>query len=310
MKPMFCIVYFFMGFLLAPIQTYAQEDTIEAEESAEVFLEEYSDTFQEKFFEALKQKGIENYDKAINLLLECRQMDTDAHVINHELAKVYLANKEYDLAQEHGTNALNAKPENLWYLDTLVNIVLKQGSSINTIKSNIPYANNALRENLALIYFKQKNFEDALDVLDEIRVSTFSEELRSKLKDSIEKQKLHKTKAPKETTKTVVSDPLLDFKTQIENLIQSNDLLALEEMAKEALESYPLQPYFYYALAHALNKKGEHIRAAEELESALDYILDDVVLANKFYEELVIAYTALKDTSKANMYLRKIKPGF
>ncbi len=299
-----------MGLLLIPVQTYAQEKPIEVEESAEVFLEEYSDTFQEKFFEALKQKGIENYDKAINLLLECRQMDTDGHVIDHELAKVYLADKQYTLAQEYGIDALNAKPENLWYLDTLVNIILKQGSSMNSIKQKIPYANDKLRENLALIYFKQKNFESALEVLDEIRVSEFSKELRSKLKDSIEKQKSHKARTPPATTRTVVSDPLLDYKTKIEGLIQANDLLPLEEMANEALESYPLQPYFYYALAHALNKKGEHMRAVEELESALDYILDNVTLANKFYEELVAAYTALNDTSKANMYLRKIKPGF
>ncbi|WP_422082683.1 tetratricopeptide repeat protein [Ulvibacterium sp.] len=310
MKYTFSIAKIFVGILLIQFQVYAQEEPIEVEESAEVFLEEYSDAFQEKFFEALKQKGIENYDKAINLLLECRQMDTDAHVIDHELAKVYLADKQYAQAEEYGIDALNAKPENLWYLDTLVNIILKQGSSMNSIKPNIPYANNALRENLALIYFKQKNFEGALEILDEIQVSAFSEELRSKLKDSIEKQKSHKAKTPKETTNTVVSDPLMDYKTKIENLIQSEDTLSLEEMAKEALESYPLQPYFYYALAHALNKKGEHTRAAEELESALDYILDDAVLANKFYEELVTAYTALKDTSKANMYLRKIKPGF
>lgn len=300
----------FTGLLLIPAPIYAQEKPIEVEESAEVFLEEYSDAFQEKFFEALKQKGIENYDKAINLFLECRQMNTDGYVIDHELAKVYLADKQYALAEEYGIDALNEEPENLWYLDTLVNIILKQGSSINSIKPNIPYANNQLRENLALIYFKQKNFESALEVLDEIQVSAFSKELRSKLKDSIEKQKSHKAKVPETTTNTVVSDPLLEYKTKIEGLIQSSDLSPLEELANEALESYPLQPYFYYALAHALNKKGKHMRAAEELESALDYILDDVALANKFYEELVTAYTALNDTSKANMYLRKIKPGF
>jgi tetratricopeptide (TPR) repeat protein len=310
MKYIFSISKIFVGLLLIPVQIYAQEKPIEVEKSAEVFLEEYSDTFQEKFFEALKQKGIENYDKAINLLLECRQMDTDGHVIDHELAKVYLADKQYTLAEEYGIDALNAKPENLWYLDTLVKIILKQGSSMNIIKPNIPYANNKLRENLALIYFKQKNFESALEILDEIQVSAFSEELRSKLKDSVEKQKSDKAKTPPVATSMVVSDPLLDYKTRIEALIQANDLLPLEKMANEALESYPLQPYFYYALAHALNKKGEHMRAVEELESALDYILDDVTLANRFYEELVIAYTSLDDTSKANMYLRKIKPGF
>ena len=38
--------------------------TAQEEESAEFFLEEYTDEFQNLFFEALKHKGIQNYDRA------------------------------------------------------------------------------------------------------------------------------------------------------------------------------------------------------------------------------------------------------
>ena len=51
--------------------TYAQEE----QESAEVYLEEYTDEFQENFFEALKQKGIQNYDRAVDLFLKCKQLE-------------------------------------------------------------------------------------------------------------------------------------------------------------------------------------------------------------------------------------------
>ena len=61
------LLFVFTLFAL-PIQGKAQQRDMNIEDSSEVFLEEYSDTFQENFFEALKQKGIENYDKAINLL--------------------------------------------------------------------------------------------------------------------------------------------------------------------------------------------------------------------------------------------------
>ena len=57
------------------------------EESAEISLEAYTDTFQEKFFEALKEKGIENFDRASALLQECKQMQPDNPVVDHELAK-------------------------------------------------------------------------------------------------------------------------------------------------------------------------------------------------------------------------------
>jgi hypothetical protein len=39
-------------------------------------------------------------------------------------------------------------------------------------------------------------------------------------------------------------------------------------------------------------------------------MLDDVPLVNKIYQELVDAHTAMNNSSKANMYLRMIKPGF
>ena len=67
---------------------------IQEEESSEVFLEEYTDKFEETFFEALKQKGIENYDRAINLLLECKAMEPFDATIDHELAKAYFSDKE------------------------------------------------------------------------------------------------------------------------------------------------------------------------------------------------------------------------
>ena len=58
------IFIFALGLVLIPRSGCAQDDEIREEGSADVFLEEYTDEFQEKFFEALKQKGIENYDRA------------------------------------------------------------------------------------------------------------------------------------------------------------------------------------------------------------------------------------------------------
>ena len=112
---------------------------MDIDESAEVFLEDYSDAFQENFFEALKQKGIENYDKAINLLLECKLIDATNSVVDHELAKVYLVDKQYAMAQDYAISALLSEPENLWYLNTLVSTIQMQGSSLDQMDINIPY---------------------------------------------------------------------------------------------------------------------------------------------------------------------------
>ena len=63
--------------------------TIQAQEVRNDDLGDVSDEFQNTFFEALKQKGIENYDKAIDLLEKCNSQHPDNAAINFELGKNY-----------------------------------------------------------------------------------------------------------------------------------------------------------------------------------------------------------------------------
>ena len=289
---------------------YAQEEPdIDVEKSAEVFLEQYTDEFQENFFEALKQKGIENYDKAINLLLKCKQLDIESAAVDHELAKVYLADKQYILAQEYGLEALIAAPSNYWYLNTLVGILMKQGSAPSSINSKIPYDNQILKKNLALIYFHNKNYESALRVLKDLGKSEFTQQLTNKINDSISKSTTAISKNEQLSPSNTAEDPLKTYKDQIQGLIENKNFSALLEITSEAIESFPSQPYFYYAQGLALNKSSNAREAVEVLETALDYLLDDPDLANKIYKELAAAHALLGNTSKANMYLSKIKSG-
>ena len=278
------------------------------EESAEVFLEEYTDEFQENFFEALKQKGIENYDKAINLFLECKRLDPESTVVDHELAKAYLADKNYIKAQEYAIVTVISEPESEWFLNTLVETIQRQGSTIDAIKASIPYDNAVLKENLALIYYKRQNYQEALNILNSIKKTTFSNTLALKIKDSLEQLKKPAPKAKNEIVATN-QNPLENYKKQISTLIESQDYKALENRAAEALENFPSQPFFYYAHGLALNKTGRQEEALTLLETALDYLIDDNVLANKIYNELAACHSALGNTSKANMYLSKIKSG-
>jgi len=304
--------FLFFSVLFGQVFVIAQEpdNEINVEESAEVFLEQYSDEFQESFFEALKQKGIENYDRAINLLLECKSLDTENIVVDHELAKAYTLNKQYNLARDYAVAALMAAPENRWYLNTLLIALDKQGSSFEDLGMSILSDNIKLQENLALIYFNKGNYDDALTVLKKLKKSPFLTELEEKINDSIEKRDKNVKKASFTTTARSTSDPSQGYRMRIESLIKTNNHFMLKQVTEEALETYPSQPYFYYAQGYALNKTNKHREAAEVLEAALDYLVGDVKLENKIYTELVEAYNGVNNSVKANMYLRKIKPGF
>ena len=304
-----------MGIILIPYLNHAQvEDEIRVEESAEVFLEDYSDEFQENFFEGLKQKGIQNYDKAINALLESKRLEPDNIVVSHELAKTYYLDKKYIQSQEYAVEAVSADPENYWYLNTLITTTSNQGISTDNFKGSIPWNNEILQKNLATIYFKDGKLEDALKTVKGLGNAAAVKHLEQKITDSISKKEEKKENISAKATSDSDENPELgnleQLKRSISNLLINNDTSSLLQVSEEAIENYPSQPYFYYANGYALNKNEEYQDAIEMLETALDYLINDVPLANKIYKELSDAFVATDNPSKANMYLSKIKPGF
>ena len=302
MKVRFRIVFYILGFLLVPTILLAQE-----EESAELYLDDYTDEFQEVFFEALKQKGIENYDKSINLFLDCKRLEPENTVVDYELAKVYLLEKNFISALEYSLESIISEPDNYWYLNTLLDILQAQGRSLSELKDRIPYSNETLKENLALLYYKRSNYESALAVLKELKDASFADKLSSKIKDSLDQ--VTQSTNDKPTQDKVADDPLSLYKLQLENLLTDQKFAEMEELASEALEMFPSQPYFYYMLGKSYLKNNKAREATRVLESALDFLLDDEELANNIYRELSNAYRVLGNLNKANMYLSKIKNG-
>lgn len=298
----------FLFLLIAVIVTAGQVIAQEPEESAEVSLEAVSDEFQEKFFEALKQKGIENYDRAINLFLESKAIDEANPVIDHELAKCYVLNRDYINAQTYVLDAINKAPENFWYLHTLVDLIEKQGNSLDSVRALIPYSNEVLRAHLAQIYYDRQNYDNALFVLEGLKKTAAINKLRIIVADAKGESKSNVEEGT-EPTIEVKANPLELYVQSITQLIETKDFKQLDNLSNEALESFPLQPYFYYSRGLAMNKLSRFKEAVSILEEGLDYLLDDQELANKFHKELANAYKALGNSSKANMYLSKIKTG-
>nr|WP_299342574.1 hypothetical protein [Allomuricauda sp.] len=291
---------------LFPFVLWSQE-----EESAEVFLDEYTDEFQDSFFEALKQKGIQNYDRAVTHLLKCKELDGDNNVVDYELARTYFLDKKYPQAEQYGIAALNADPSNYWYLENLVSILDKQGNSIESLQGNIPVLEGQIKENLANVYFHKRKYKEALETLDGLTGDSSVENLRRKIKDSMQavNKGAGKKSTEKETKEKTKDDPVADYRNRIDKLILNSDYEGLEKVAKEALDEYPLQPYFYYAYGKALTQSSREKEGIEVLIDGLDYLLDDNSLRNKIYQELAKAYASLGDEKRANEYLGKIEPG-
>ncbi|MDC6350569.1 hypothetical protein PP178_03320 [Zeaxanthinibacter sp. PT1] len=290
-----------LGMFLFLWPCYGQEPE---QESAALSLEIYTDAFQESFFEGLKQKGIGNFDKAQKAFIECKELQPGMAVVDHELARVYLEQGALVKARESALEAVVGEPGNAWYIQTLARIQGRQGLPVALLKDRLPWSEPEFKEKLALALYREGLFQESLEILSQVQSSAFQVRLQRQLEDSIA---LAETGGEPEIK--LEETPQNAAIKSLKRYIQSADYLQLQTEAEEALEIYPAIPFFYYAYGLALQRNGKNKEAIEVLEEGLGYLIEDAKLELQFYRELALAYEAVGNPVKANMYLSKTKKG-
>ena len=157
------IKFIFLFFILGNY-SFSQETPIEDD------LGNVSDNFQETYYEALKQKGIENYDKAIELLVECSSMEPNNASVYFELGKNYFETDRYNLAEKALETANGLKPNNQWILEEQYFLFRAQGKNDKIQKTLEDLVRHHPKYNNFLIkhYIKTKQFNKAIETLDEL----------------------------------------------------------------------------------------------------------------------------------------------
>ena len=78
--------------------------------------------FQLAFYESLKQKGIENYDRALESLEKCLALEPENAAVYNELGRNYLKLKKYKEAYASFEKASQIEPKNRWYLHGMYDV--------------------------------------------------------------------------------------------------------------------------------------------------------------------------------------------
>ena len=184
MKSAKYIFIFLIGIFLIPHISFAQVDFNKRPDDD---LGNVEDEFQEYFFEALKQKGIENYDRAVDALQKCLNLDSKRPVIYFELGKNYNKLKNYGVAEDALKKAVSMQPDNEWFLDELYDVYFQQddiNNAIKTIKQLVKYHHD-YKEDLAALYVREKKYKQALDILDELDEQYGLSEARDVMRNDI-----------------------------------------------------------------------------------------------------------------------------
>ncbi|WP_264552830.1 tetratricopeptide repeat protein [Flavobacterium sp. N2038] len=146
-----------------------------------------TDEYQDAFYESLKQKGIENYDKAIVSLEKCIKLKPNDAVAYFELGKNYLSLKQYASAQDSFEKATQLDPKNKWYWLGIYDVSYETKNyplAIETIQKIIPF-DEEYKDDLISLYMLTSQFDKALLTINEMNDKFGKSEDRERYKQQI-----------------------------------------------------------------------------------------------------------------------------
>lgn len=187
MKKYFFIIAMLSGALFSFQGSFAQEKEVVLEDVNQDDLGNVTDEFQEQFFEALKQKGIENYEKAILALEECQRLEPNNPVVYFEMARNYNELENYDKAIVNLEKAHQLAPEREDVLDQLYKTFTRAKEYDNAVETLLKLLSfdEDYKEKLANIYLLNRQFEEALQTIDELDEQEGPSTYRNKLRRQI-----------------------------------------------------------------------------------------------------------------------------
>ncbi|MDT0294614.1 tetratricopeptide repeat protein [Mesonia ostreae] len=165
------------------------------------------DQFQQYFFEALAQKAIENHEKAITALLQCKKISSEKTIVDFELGKNYKALKEYRKAEESFKKVLKERPNDKDVLAEIYEVYYLTQDYQKAIPIAESLAQHSVNyyEDLANLYGLTQQYEKALNAIDAIDdregYSDYREALRNKIFSEAKDPKLLEAYLKKEIEK-------------------------------------------------------------------------------------------------------------
>ncbi|WNH08576.1 tetratricopeptide repeat protein [Thalassobellus suaedae] len=233
-------------------------------------LGDFEDKFQELFYEALKQKGIENYDRSNEALLKCIELDNSIPVLYFELGKNHSKLKNFGAAEDALKKSVSLDPDNEWFLDELYGFYAAQNDydkAIKTVKQLVKYHPD-YKEDLASLYVRTKKYDNALELLDELDAAFGISVARDVMRNKIYAATGRKKDQIKNLEERVESNPDKEsnYLALIFRYSENNEKDKAFETAKELLKVNPESQLVHLALYKFYLDEKDADRAIESMK--------------------------------------------
>ena len=156
----YCLLLF--GIILVPNIVLAQNEPND--------VVTIDDGFEDFFYEAIKQKSIENYDKAIQALEKGKAIEPENPIVYFELGKNYLAQKKYKEAYDNFEKAAKMDPKNRWAWVGMYDVCYDTrdyNQAIVIVEKLVEFKED-YKEDLTSLYMNTQQFDKALELINEL----------------------------------------------------------------------------------------------------------------------------------------------
>jgi tetratricopeptide (TPR) repeat protein len=248
--------------------------------------------FQDYFFESLKQKGIENYDKAIVALEQCLKIEPENATIHFELGKNYLALKDYKNAYTSFEHATQIDPTNKWFWVGLydVNYETKNFNDAIYVINKLIAFDAKFREDLTSLYMSTNQFDKALALINDLNETSGKTDRREAYKIQILSQGKYQNTEMANLISQIQDNPKEESNYLLLIFLYSknNETDKVLEIARKLEVAIPTSEWAQVSLfkTHLENKDGE--KAVKAMNMALASAKIDAKIKHRMLNEFLI----------------------
>ncbi|MES2812283.1 MAG: cytochrome C biosynthesis protein [Bacteroidota bacterium] len=251
-----------------------------------------NDDFQEAYYESLKQKGIENYDRAIVELEKCLLLQPENAIVHHELGKNYFFKKDYVNAETEFTKATQVEPKNKWYWIDLYEVYYETknyNQGILTLQKIIPLDKN-YKEDLTSLYMYTRQYDKALLLINELDELEGKTERRNQYRAEVNAQSGMSAGNKSDLEKAIEQNPLNEenYLSLITKYSENNQEEKARQVVEKLKNNIPTSDWGQvFSFKYAINEnKGNE--AFQALEKVLQSQKVDKKIKFKMYNEFLI----------------------
>lgn len=279
--------FFSLFFLLVFM---SQTTLLWAQEPDDIALD--TDEFQIFFYESLKQKGIENYDKAITALNRCEKLEPSNPVVFFELGKNYFYQKDYINAYSNFEKATQLDATNRWYWAGLYDVSFARQDYENAIiqLQKLITFKKEYKEELVTLYMYSQKFDEALKLIDELTASVGKSVTREQYRAQIMSMNQYKGENENNLLAKIKANPKdeVNYIALIHVYSEASQDDKATAIAKQLEREIPSSDWAQISLFKNYINESNGVKAAESLNKILKSSTIDNKIKHRVFNEFLI----------------------